>query len=125
MGRHTVYVFISGMCLTREGNIVAVDKQGCRIKMYTVQGQLIRSFKCQSAGGVAVNSEGHILVSGTTAINIYRRNGELLESIGDKPKCKSTERLPEGVKGDCTSNININLSMVAFGISYLIKFPGQ
>ena len=41
-----LYVFISGMCLTREGNIVTVDKQGCRIKMYTVQGQLIRSFKC-------------------------------------------------------------------------------
>ena len=113
------------MCLTREGNVVTVDKQGCRIKMYTVQGQLIRSFKRQSAGGVAVNSEGHILVSGSTAVNIYRRNGELLESIGDKPKCKSTERLPEGVKGDCTSNIKINLSMVAFGISNLIKFPGQ
>lgn len=67
---------------------MTVDKPGCRIKMYTVQGQLIRSFKCQSAGGVAINTEGHIVVSGSTAINLYRRNGELLNSIGDKSKCK-------------------------------------
>lgn len=84
------YIPMTGLCLTREGNIVSVDRLGCRVKMYTIQGQLIRSFKCHSVGGVVINNEGHIVVAGSISLHIYRRNGELLTSLADKCKGRCT-----------------------------------
>jgi len=52
--------------------------------MYTATGQLIRSFKCLSTGGVVITGEGLIQVAGSTAVQTYRRNGELMGTIGDR-----------------------------------------
>lgn len=80
--------YVSGICQTREGNIVTVERAESRVKMYTLHGQLIRSFKCLSPGGVAVDPEGHIVIAGQNAIHVYRRNGELLNTVADKSNSK-------------------------------------